>query len=78
MNICLKYEKLWNSENHYTNCRFGYPFVTSLPHYLSTALYIFIPFISLFIPKYDFPMPLPRLYDFTKSFMNFEELIQLS
>ena len=47
----LKCEKLWNLENHYTYCQFGYQFVTSLPHYLSIALYIFIPLISLLSPK---------------------------
>ena len=49
--ICLKYEKLWNNGNHYTNCQFGYHVVTSCPRYLSIALYLLIPSISLFIPQ---------------------------
>ena len=38
-------------------------FVTSLLHYLSIALYIFIHYFSFYPPKLDFPMPLHRLYD---------------
>ena len=51
----IKDVKLWNNENHNTNCQDGYQFVTSCPHYLSIALYGLIPLISLFIPQTWFP-----------------------